>query len=165
MSIVLVRIDDRLIHGQVIEGWARALRIEHIVVASDWIAGDPFQRKLLELAVPGYIRITISTIANTRAMILKKEFEKERTMLLLSSPAEALDLVRNGVNLPSINIGGLHYRPGKKQVLRAISLDERDIESLKLLDHLGVELEARILPSDERLDLIRLLNKLEKQNG
>ena len=162
MSIVLIRIDDRLIHGQVIEGWARVLQIEHIVVVSDDIATDPFQKKLLEMAVPGYIRVSILTIPSARDRIVNKEFERERTLILLSSPTDALDLVRNGVKTDSINIGGLHFRPGRKQVLRAISLDEKDVKCLKKLAELGVELEVRIVPSDERLDISKVLKKFDE---
>ncbi len=153
MGLVLVRIDDRLIHGQVVEGWCSYLKINHIVVCNNAVAGDEMQKTLLSLAVPSNMKITILSIKQTIKMIPSLESEKGRAILLLSSPRDALKLVRNGFNVKEINVGGIHYARGKIQVRKAISLSDDDLEAFEELDKLGVKLEARMVPTDPKIKM------------
>ncbi len=151
MGLMLVRIDDRLIHGQVVEGWCKHCRINHIVVCNDTVARDEMQRTLLSLAVPSEIKISIYSIKQALKEIPSLENEKGNVMLLLSSPQDALRLVRKGLKVKTINVGGMHYSPGKVQVQKAISLGDDDLNAFEELDKLGVILEARIVPTDTKI--------------
>jgi len=150
MGLLIVRIDDRLIHGQVIEGWCKTLCINHIIVSNDIVAGDEMQKALLSMAVPSHIKISVLTIRETADLFLKEDYKKERILVLASSPADVLSLIKKGVRIKELNIGGLHYIYGKVQVDKSISLSERDMEALREIERSGVRIEVRVLPGDPK---------------
>ena len=157
MSVILIRIDDRLIHGQVVEGWVKRFRIDHIVVCNDDVAGDIMQKNLLRLAVPPHIKASILTLSECVEYFLEGMFEKGRVMLLISSPSVAFELMERGININEINVGVMHYMLGKKQILNSISVSDEDIRIFRELAKRGVKLEARTLPGDEKFDLLKCI--------
>jgi len=159
MGMVLVRIDDRLIHGQVVESWMKFLKINHVVVVNDFVASDQMQKALFSMAVPDHTKVTILTIAQAKEAILDGQFEGERAMLLLASPGDVLNLINGGVKIREVNVGGMHYSPGKKQILKAISVSEEEVRTFQELDRIGVHLEARMIPDDEKIDVMEIIKK------
>ena len=159
MGVVLVRIDDRLIHGQVVENWMKFQKINHVVVVNDFVASDRMQKTLFSMAVPDHAKISILTIAQTKEAILNGQFERDRTMLLLVSPRDVLNLINKGVRIKEVNVGGMHYSPDKKQILKAISVSKQDIQAFQELDKLGVRLEARMVPDDEKIDIMEIIKR------
>ena len=159
MGMVLVRIDDRLIHGQVVENWMKFLKINHVVVVNDFVASDRMQKTLFSMAVPDHAKISILTIAQAKEAILNSQFEGDRAMLLLVSPQDVLNLINKGVRIKEVNIGGMHYSPDKKQILKAISVSKQDIQAFQELDKLGVHLEARMVPDDEKIDIMKIIKR------
>ncbi|STQ80536.1 EIIAB-Man [Hafnia alvei] len=81
-------------------------------------------------------------------------------MLLFTNPTDVVRLVENGVNITTVNIGGMAFRQGKTQITNAVSVDEKDIEAFKKLDARGIELEVRKVSSDSRLKMMELINKM-----
>ena len=159
MPIVLVRIDDRLIHGQIVEGWLKPMRANYIAVASDHVAKDRSQQILLSMAVPSTIKVSSFSVDEAAKKISEGYFEKERVLLLLSGPKDVLRLLTGGVKLSSVNVGGMHYTSGKKQILRTLSVDKNDVLALKEISQRGVELEGRVLPMDDKIDIMEALHK------
>jgi len=159
MGVVLVRIDDRLIHGQVVENWMKFQKINHVVVVNDFVASDRMQKTLFSMAVPDHAKISILTIAQTKEAILNGQFERDRAMLLLVSPQDVLNLINKGVRIKEVNVGGMHYSPDKKQILKAISVSKQDIQAFQELDKLGVRLEARMVPDDEKIDIMEIIKR------
>lgn len=159
MGMVLVRIDDRLIHGQVVENWMKFLKINHVVVVNDFVASDRMQKTLFSMAVPDHAKISILTIAQAKEAILNSQFEGDKAMLLLVSPQDVLNLINKGVKIKEVNIGGMHYSPDKKQILKAISVSKQDIQAFQELDKLGVHLEARMVPDDEKIDIMEIIKR------
>lgn len=159
MGVVLVRIDDRLIHGQVVENWMKFQKINHVVVVNDFVASDRMQKTLFSMAVPDHAKISILTIAQTKEAILNGQFERDRAMLLLVSPRDVLNLINKGVRIKEVNVGGMHYSPDKKQILKAISVSKQDIQAFQELDKLGVRLEARMVPDDEKIDIMEIIKR------
>lgn len=159
MGMVLVRIDDRLIHGQVVENWMKFLKINHVVVVNDFVASDRMQKTLFSMAVPDHAQTSILTIAQAKEAILNGRFEGDRAMLLLASPQDVLNLINKGVRIKEVNVGGMHYSPDKKQILKAISVSKEDIRAFQKLDKLGVRLEARMVPDDEKIDIIETIKR------
>lgn len=159
MGVVLVRIDDRLIHGQVVENWMKFLKIDHVVVVNDFVASDRMQKTLFSMAVPDHARISILATAEAREAIQNGQFEGERAMLLLVSPEDVLNLIKEGVRIKEVNVGGMHYSPDKKQILKAISVSKEDVRAFQELDKLGVHLEARMVPDDEKIDIMKIINR------
>jgi len=159
MTIELVRIDDRLIHGQIVQGWLKSVSIDRILVVSDEVAVDKMQCVLLSMAVPGSVKLSIKTIKDAAMEIINNVYENEKTMILLSNPQDIVKLIDCGVKFKSINIGGMHFVRGKKQLLQNVSVDENDIKALIKLISLGIELENRALPHDERNDISLIIKK------
>lgn len=153
MSVDLLRIDDRLVHGQVVEGWLRALRVTHVVVASDTVVADDTQKALYSLAVPFGVDLDCLAVADVAKTWQAGAWENERVLVLVSSPEDAYRLLDAGAPVESVNVGGLHFREGRVQVLKAVSLDTLDIQALRKLAAKGVALEARPLPLDEPVEL------------
>lgn len=159
MPIILTRIDDRLIHGQVVEGWLKVIRVDHIAVVSDQVARDKVQQALLGMAVPCNIKVTNLPVDDAAQKIKDAFFEKDRVLLLLSRPQDVLRLLQAGVKLASVNVGGMHYAQGKRQILRNLCVDDGDLDALRQISKLGVELEGRVLPSDDRINIMDVLKR------
>jgi len=159
MGMVLVRIDDRLIHGQVVENWMKFLKINHVIVVNDFVASDRTQKTLFSMAVPDHAKISILTITQAKEAILNGQFEGDKAMLLLVSPQDVLNLINKGVRIKEVNVGGMHYSPDKKQILKAISVSKEDIQAFQELDKLGVHLEARMVPDDEKIDIMEIIKR------
>ena len=163
MSVELLRIDDRLVHGQVVEGWVKALRINHIVVASDSVEADDTQKALYFLAVPQGVKFTCLTIVEAASAWKANRWKTDNALLLVSTPQEALALLNAGAPLTSVNLGGLHFRTGRVQILKGISLDDHDVAALKALSSKKVVLEARPLPLDEPVDITLYLERWQDE--
>jgi mannose/fructose/sorbose-specific phosphotransferase system IIB component len=164
MSITLVRIDDRLIHGQIVEGWLKTIEVDHIMVISDYVAGDKMQQILLNMAAPNNIKVTSFSVADGAKKLKEEAFKNDSVLVLVSSPRDILALLNLGVKFQSVNVGGMHYAQGKKQLLRNLSVNDQDIESFNNISRMGVELEGRVLPSDERINIMEVIEKSVKED-
>ena len=163
MAVELLRIDDRLVHGQVVEGWVKALRISRIVVASDAVDADDTQKALYFLAVPHGVELSCLKLEDAAREWKGGRWNNDRTLVLVSTPEEALALQHAGAPVNSVNLGGLHFRNGRVQVLKGISLDDHDVRALKSMASQGVLLEARALPLDEPVDMILFLKRWQEE--
>jgi PTS system mannose-specific IIB component len=158
MPILLARIDDRLIHGQVVVGWAQALKANHIVVIDDDVAGNDMQKFLFRMATPDDIKLSILKINEAAEIIKKRGFDDDYTILLFKSPESVYKLVKAGGKISEINIGGMHYGEGKIQLFDAVFVDEKDIEFIKSLKELNVNLEVRMVPTDQKKDIFKAIS-------
>ncbi|MDR2709713.1 MAG: PTS sugar transporter subunit IIB [Elusimicrobiota bacterium] len=161
MPIVLVRIDDRLVHGQIVQGWLKNINVDKIAVASDFIASDEMQKLLMSLAVPNTIELEIKTLEGIAEQLIANAYEKPRTMIIAAKPSEILFLINKGAKFQSVNVGGMHFAKNKKQILPNIFTDDEDIAILKEISQRGIELEGRILPMDERVDVVAHIKKMQ----
>ena len=148
MSIVLTRIDNRLIHGQVLEAWVPSVNANCIVVASDQVAAAPFQRLLLEAAVPRSIRVMIGTLPEVASAFSAGTIDDLRILLLFSSSQDALTGFRLGIPFTELNLGNMHAGAGKLKLSCTIALAPDDVENLKALDDAGVRIMSQCVPSD-----------------
>jgi PTS system mannose-specific IIB component len=156
MDLVLLRIDDRLVHGQVVIGWIPHLRAQAVVVASDAAAADATQTMLMEMAMPDGVALHVLPV-DEAARRLQNEADARRALALAPGPREALRLLELGVNCAGVNVGGLHYTAGRVQLGKAIFLDDQDREALRAIARRGVSLEGRALPGDSAMDVSAML--------
>src|SRR3989339_609491 len=159
MPVILVRIDDRLIHGQIVEGWLKPIKANHILIVSEEVAKDKMQQILLGMAVPAGVKLTAVGVEDAAAKLKAGLFEKDNTLLLVSGPQYVLELVKRRIDFKSVNVGGMHYSAGKKQISRTLSVNDEEITALMDLHKAGIELEGRILPGDDRTDVYEILRK------
>ncbi|WP_276875964.1 mannose/fructose/sorbose PTS transporter subunit IIB [Anaerococcus hydrogenalis] len=159
MKIKLARIDDRLIHGQVATVWSRVSDVSRIIVVSDEVSNDKVRVMLLKQVAPTGITVSVVNIEKGKRVYDNKKYENDKVMLLFTNPTDVLRLVKLGVDIKSVNIGGMSYKEGKKQITKAISVDYEDIESFKELDQLGIELEIRPVPDDKKKNIMKILEE------
>ncbi|AEI74813.1 PTS system mannose-specific EIIAB component [Candidatus Moranella endobia PCVAL] len=162
MNISLARIDDRLIHGQVVTCWTKATNITRIIVVSDEVAANTLRKNLLTQVAPPGVTSHVVDVAKAIRVYNNPKYANDRVMLLFTNPTDVLRLVEGGVVITSVNIGGMAFRHGKKQVNNAVSVDAKDIEAFKKLNERGIKLEVRKVASDYPLQLRDLLKKLDK---
>ena len=148
MAIELIRIDDRLIHGQVATQWMKNLAIEQVLVISDVAAKDPLQLTILEIAAPVGVRVMIYDVAEFVDVYNSVEI-KRRTLLLFTNPIELLACLKGGLKANLINIGGMKYVPGKKKVTRSVSVSEAEELAFKEIIAMGIEVEIRMMPIEK----------------
>lgn len=146
LLIVLLRIDDRLIHAQVVIGWGSVLHPDRIVAADDVIASTEWEKNLYLTAAPADIKVSILSLEETMTRINGGVFDKERIILLVRAPQSILRLIELGLTVDEVNVGGLHYSEGKRQYLDFVYLDEEERQAFRELVKRGVTLEARALP-------------------
>lgn len=157
MGITLLRVDDRLIHGQVVEGWVPFLKVDLVVVVSDAAAADEIQTALMKMALPPTVGLLVLPVSEAAASLASPQLAARKALVLVPGPAEALALVEKGLAVDRVNVGGLHYTVGKVQLGRALFLDEKDRLALRALAAKGVRLEGRALPGDAEEDLTAAL--------
>lgn len=162
MAILLYRVDERLIHGQVVLGWGAELRPERYVVVDDDVAKAEWEQELYRLAVPvGPAAPSVEFVSVSLAAQRLKAWDDDptRTVVLLRGLESVLSLTRAGaLQGQTVNLGGLHFAPGRKEVLPYLHFDEADVERIRWLDQAGVGIEARDLPSAPKMsgqDLMR----------
>jgi len=154
---VFIRIDDRLIHGQVVEAWFPLLKPQAVVVVSDTVASDPVQTSLLSIALPEGVELFVEKTTHASRRVLELAGAGRRVFVLTPSPHEALALLEGGVEVRSVNVGGLHYAAGKVQLGKAIFLSREDREALMRIAAKGVGLEGRALPQERPRNLLELV--------
>ncbi|WP_449554132.1 PTS mannose transporter subunit IIAB [Lelliottia amnigena] len=162
MIIGLARIDDRLIHGQVATRWTKETNVKRIIVVSDEVAADTVRKTLLTQVAPPGVTAHVVDVAKMIRVYNNPKYAGERVMLLFTNPTDVERVVEGGVNITTVNIGGIAFRQGKTQVNNAISVDEKDIEAFKKLNARGIELEARKVSTDQKLKMMDLIGKVGK---
>ena len=155
MKVPILRVDDRLVHGQVTAGWVVALALERLVLVNDAVAADTFEREIYSSAVPPQLELVILPVAG--AVSTGMGMEERKAIWLVESLHDALALVEQGLPVKSVNVGGVHAAAGRSEVLPFVWLSPSDRKICRQLTGLGVHLEARMLPSAEVHDLAALL--------
>jgi mannose/fructose/N-acetylgalactosamine-specific phosphotransferase system component IIB len=152
MPVTLFRIDDRLVHGQVVEAWVPHLKTDEIVVVSDEIAADEVRRAIMRFCTPEGVALKILPISDA-FVYLNGVLGAGSILVLLPGLKEAADLISKGLKMSSLNIGGMHYSTGKNvSIGKAIFLSTEDCGYLKFISGAGVELEGRGVPTDKPIN-------------
>jgi PTS system mannose-specific IIB component len=151
---LLVRVDNRLVHGQVLEAWVPALRVKSLLVADDEAADDPFAQAAMGLALGDGLVLEVLTLAQAGARLGPGgPGPLAATLVLLREVESALALSRAGVTLPRLNLGNVHFRAGRRAVSNTVYLDDAELSSLEALGRGGCEIEVRAVPGEQPLFL------------
>jgi mannose/fructose/N-acetylgalactosamine-specific phosphotransferase system component IIB len=154
-GISLVRVDNRLVHGQVLEAWLPALDANGLLIADDEAAANVLARSAMALAIPSRVKFEVLRV-QAAAEVLRPGGRgplSARTLVLLRDVRDAAALHAAGVPLPKLNLGNVHYAAGRKQVSPSIFLDAAELEALGRLAQQGTQVEARAVPSETALSL------------
>ena len=154
-NILLTRIDNRLIHGQVATQWNSTLGANLILVANDDVAGNKMRQNLMNMAAPTGVATRFFSLQKT-IDVIHKASPKQHIFLVAENPSDVLTLVKGGVPIRKVNIGNMHMSEGKRQVATSVAVDDADVAAFKELQGLGVELEIRRVPSTPAEDINKL---------
>lgn len=161
MNINVVRIDDRLIHGQIVTKWIKAADAKMIMVVDDKAAGDKTQQMLLKFAVPSGIKLEILNKENAIVRI-KEDRTNTNVLMLVRNPKEANLLVEMGLEITNIIVGNISNSKstvGRTKLLDYIYVEPQDVEALKSLNEKGIKLEVKAIPEEKAKNPIELIAK------
>lgn len=156
-GFINIRIDDRLIHGQVANRWATGLHASRIMVIDDQVANDPVQKAALRMAAPAGIATSIITEEKALTNIKAGKYDNQRVLLVVKHPSVLLHLVDAGLDIDKINIGNMSNRPGTTQVKKSVSLTEEEVQDIRALLAKGVQVTAVMVPDDPDVSIEKFL--------
>ncbi len=154
MSIELFRIDDRLIHGQVVVGWGQTLGIEFLVLVNDEVRSNDWEQELYRMGVPPQVAVTFASVSEA-ATQLPGWIADRRKGIVLTGDVDSMARLSAATNgaIRTVNVGGLHYREGRKERLRYVFLNDSEADVLKHLAAAGVQVSAQDVPTGTRVPL------------
>ena len=155
MNISLLRIDDRLIHGQVATSWAKAVKCEAIFAISDEVAEDALRRELLLQIAPAHLKAYVIPVEKAIKVYHNPKYAGKNILWLVTKPADVVRLVEGGVKIDKVNVGGMTYKDGNKQLSDAVTVGKADVEAFKKLLDLGIDLSMQKVASNPRVELTR----------
>jgi mannose/fructose/N-acetylgalactosamine-specific phosphotransferase system component IIB len=156
VTLVLYRIDDRLIHGQVVVGWGQAMDIEFIVLVDDAVAGSEWEQELYRMGVPPEMEVFFHPVTDATGRLEAYRRDRRRGILLTGDVRSMACLVAAG-GIPAVNVGGVHHRPGRVQRLRYVYLNDDEERQLREIAERGVEVAAQDVPAAWPVPLDELL--------
>lgn len=154
-NILLTRIDNRLIHGQVATQWSGVLGANLLLVANDEVSTNEMRQGLMNMAAPSYAQTRYFTIQKT-CDIIGKASPNQKIFIICETPQDVLRLVEGGVPIKKVNIGNMHMADGKRQVATSVAVDDADVAAFKKLQELGCELEIKRVPDTATEDINKL---------
>ncbi|MEC1472381.1 mannose/fructose/sorbose PTS transporter subunit IIB [Bacillus haynesii] len=162
MKIVLARIDDRFIHGQVLTRWIKIHAADRIIVVSDEVAQDEMRKTLILSVAPSNVKASAVSISKMAKAFHSPRYEDTTAMLLFENPGDIVSLIEADVPIESVNVGGMRFENNRRQITKSVSVTEKDIKAFEQLHGLGVKLELRQLPSDSSEDFMQILRNTTK---
>ncbi len=145
-NILLTRIDNRLIHGQVVTQWNAVVGANLILVANDGVAKSDVRQRLMDMAAPEGVAMRYFSLQKTIDVIHQASSD-QLIFLVVDNPSDVLTLVRGGVPIKKVNVGNMHMAEGRRQVTASVAVDDVDVAAFKELRDLGIELEVQRVPS------------------
>lgn len=155
MNIALLRIDDRLIHGQVATSWAKAVKCEAIFAVNDDVANDELRRELLLQIVPPGLKGYVIPVEKAIKVYHNPKYTGKNILWLITKPADALRLIEGGVKIDKINVGGMTYKDGNKMLSDAVTVGKADVEAFHKLLDLGVDLSMQKVATNPRVEITK----------
>lgn len=159
MTLKLVDIDDRLIHGQVATTWIPDYGIESAIIVSDAVANDPVQKSVAGLAAPN-IKVTVFGVEKF-IDVLKKTQLKKATMVLFTNPIDALTLKKNGLDYNYLNVSGMRFNDQRTRLHKNMSVTKEEKEAFEELIGMGVECWMQTTTRDSKEPVAELLKNFQ----
>src|SRR3989338_3191823 len=158
MSIALIRVDDRLVHGQIVEAWAPFCKATRVIVASDAVRNNLIQRIAMESCSSTALAIKVEGIEEALIDVMSEALNKERVIIIFSTLKELLQAYNKGFIISNVNIGNIHHhnaRQDGREITPSVYIDKEDEDILQYLLKQGIELDIRAVPSDRHVDMLK----------
>ncbi len=147
-GFVHIRVDDRLIHGQVATRWATGLKVNRIMIIDDAVAVNETEKSILRMAAPAGVNTSILQFEKALANIKNGNYAGQRVMLVVKSPVILVKMMEAGINLLPVNIGNMSNRPGTTQYKKSISMTEDEKAAVEKLLQSGIKVTAQMVPEE-----------------
>ena len=159
MNVAFLRIDSRLIHGQVAGSWVNHVAPQTLIAACDDAAHDELRKSLLLQVGPASARTNVLDIPKTVRVYFNPEYKGMRTMIVVESPMDALKLLEEGVKVDEVNVGGVTFKTGMTLITEAVSVNDEHVEAYKAINALGVPMTLQQVPTSSRTDMMSKLKE------
>jgi PTS system mannose-specific IIB component len=151
-NIVLARVDDRLIHGEVVSVWTPSLSVNRIVVADDGVAADKFNSRVIKLLAPQGVQVNVYTVDEAARKLQLDPKKGERVLVLAKTPVTYKRMYDAGVRFDGVNLGGMGLRDERKPFIKNVACDDKEIEAIKSLMDSGVRVYYQLVPEQQVID-------------
>ncbi|BEU88620.1 PTS sugar transporter subunit IIB [Selenomonas sp. TAMA-11512] len=151
-NVVLARVDDRLIHGEVVSVWTPTLSVNRIAVVDDGVAADAFNTRVIKGLAPEGVKCFVWSVATAVEKLKGDPKKDERMMILTKTPITFLRLVEGGIGLKEVNLGGMGLRDARRTFIKNVACDEEEIEAIKRLDARGVRVYYQLVPEQQIIE-------------
>ena len=158
MSIELVRIDDRLIHGQIASTWINDYSIEQVLIINDDIVKDKMQQSVIAMTAPVNVKVKVFGV-DAFIQVYKKNPIKRRTLIILTNSIDVYRLLKGGVEFPYLNVGGMRYLNGRTKIAKTVSVTLEERNAFKEIMSMGVDVKIQMIPRDEIIDMHDVIDK------
>lgn len=155
MNISLLRIDSRLIHGQVATSWAKSVKCEAIFAVSDEVSEDPIRRDLLLQVAPEHLKSYVIPVEKAIKVYHNPKYAGKNILWLVTNPTDIVRLIEGGVKVDKVNVGGMTYKEGNQQLSQAVTVNQQDVEAFRKLLDLGVDLSLQQVASSPKEPLTK----------
>ena len=153
LNILLTRIDNRLIHGQVGVTWTTALNANLLVVVDDLVAEDPIQQQLMTVTAKSSGAETRFFTIQKMIDVIHKASDRQKIFIICRTPETVRKLIEGGVPIEKVNVGNMHFSPEKKQISAKVFVNEKDMKDLQFIKSKNVEVTIQDVPSDNKKNI------------
>ena len=151
----IVRLDDRLVHGQIINNWCTSEDITEIMVVNADVYENEMRKTIISMSVPDNINIIFCNVEEALE-VFEEECKYENLMMVFENPFEIYDFIEKCGKIKRVNIGGMSFKNGKKRIATAVYVNDSELEVLRKIEKKNVELEIRLLPTDRSINFSKI---------
>lgn len=163
LKMVLVRVDSRLLHGQVATAWTKSTQPNRIIVVSDAVSKDDLRKKLIEQAAPPGVKANVIPVDKMIEIAKDPRFGNTKALLLFENPQDVLRAVEGGVDIKEVNVGSMAHSVGKVVVSKVLSMGQADVDAFENLKAKGVKFDVRKVPNDSSANMEDILKKAKSE--
>jgi len=159
MTVSHVRMDNRLIHGQILVSWNSHLKISHLIVTNDVVAKDQLQVTLLKAVTPIGAEVSILNIDDCVKYCQSPKADKEGIFIIAKYPEDGWELVNRGLNIPVLNLGNQAFVRGAKKLSNTVFLTESGVKALQKIHNKGIKITCRMMPNEPENEFWPVIEK------
>lgn len=156
-NVVLTRIDDRLIHGQVVTGWVKKTDCSRILIVDDQVAKDAFMQRLLKAAAPPKMLVEAKSVTDASAWLAEEGESSERIMVLVKVPEVIEEMQKAGLSFDEVVLGGMAAKAGRKKFNKNVSASEEEVACMKRIMAQGTKMVFQLVPDEVPTDVAKLV--------
>ncbi len=161
IKYVLARIDSRLLHGQVATGWIPAMKPDRVIVVSDSVAKDDLRKSMIREAAPAGVKAHTVPLKKMEEIAKDPRFGDTHALLLFENPEDVLRAIKAGIDIKDINVGSMSYKEGDVNANNVLSMNQKDVDTFRELEKMGVKFDVRKVPSDAPGNMDAILKKAQ----